>query len=283
MTNAPGSLKTAVIAAAGTATRMWPASKAVPKELFPLGRLPAIAHLLIEFFDAGIERVVLVVGAMASPLFAALDARVEPPEKLRDDPDVLKFQEVIRKLDIIFIRQMGPYGNGVPVANALAVTGDEPFIYAFSDDIVQGNVSRRLVEVFARTRQPCLVVEEIPESRVSAFGIAETVADPSAPEGVRRLVRLVEKPRPQDTLSRFAVPGRYVVTPELARMVERTPRGRGGELWFTDAIQAFLDQGGRMHTLAVKPGDWVTVGDPDNYLRAVTAFSAIHHDPPKGS
>jgi UTP--glucose-1-phosphate uridylyltransferase len=283
MTRAPSSVKTAVVAAAGVATRMWPTSKAVPKELFPLGRLPVIAHLLIEFYDAGVERVVLVVGSMATPIFAVLDPRSEPPPKLRDDPDVQKFQEVIETLEIVFIRQLGPYGNGAPVASALAVTGEEPFIYAFSDDVILGNVSRRLGSVYTQARCPCLVVEEVPESRVSAFGIAETAPDPCAPEGVERLVRLIEKPRPEDTPSRLAVPGRYLVTPDLARLVGQTPSGRAGELWFTDAIQAYLDQGGLVYTVATRPGDWATVGDPDNYLRAMTVFNAVHYGPNAGS
>jgi UTP--glucose-1-phosphate uridylyltransferase len=268
-------LETAVVAAAGVASRMWPASKAIPKELFPLGRLPALAHLLIEFHDAGIRRVILVVGPISGPLIALLDPKGEPPAKLRGDPNVMKFQDVLGKLEIVLIRQIGPYGNGVPAINAMSLLGDAPFIYAFSDDVILGNASRRLRDVYDATGAPCFVMDRVPEEKVPSFGIAECVEDPGAPAGAMRLVRLLEKPRIEETPSRYAVPGRYVVTPELGRLVASTPPGKAGELWFTDGLVAYLGTGKPIYALPTEPGAWLTVGDPDNYARAVAAFQSV--------
>src|SRR5208337_2132329 len=95
----PPKVNTAVIAAAGHATRMWPASKAVPKELFPLGRIPVMVHLLLALFDAGIRRVILVVGKQTLPTIEVLhDTSVSPPAKSADDPLVQQYQAMLTEM-----------------------------------------------------------------------------------------------------------------------------------------------------------------------------------------
>ena len=98
---------------------MWPASKAVPKELFPLGRIPVMVHLLLEFLDAGIRRVILVVGRQSVPMIETLlDASVSPPAKIADDPLVQRYQAMLSELEFTVLEQTGNYGNGTPLIMA---------------------------------------------------------------------------------------------------------------------------------------------------------------------
>jgi UTP--glucose-1-phosphate uridylyltransferase len=56
------------------------------------------------------------------------------------------------------------------------------------------------------------------------------------------VTRLVEKPAPEDAPSNLAIIGRYVLTPKIFDKLEQTPRGSGGEIQLTDAIQALMEE-----------------------------------------
>ena len=117
----PEKITTAVIAAAGSATRMWPASKVYPKELFPLGRIPVIIHLVWELMDAGIEEIIVVTSGRACGAVAALfDQANAAPEKIAGDPLVRRFQETLASGVVTMMEQSGPYGNATPLRNAAA-------------------------------------------------------------------------------------------------------------------------------------------------------------------
>jgi UTP--glucose-1-phosphate uridylyltransferase len=267
--DAPPKVKTAVIAAAGHATRMWPASKAVPKELFPLGRIPVMVHLLLEFLDAGIRRVILVVGRQSLPMIETLlDASVSPPAKIADDPLVQRYQAMLSELEFRVLGQTGNYGNGTPLIMAADVVGPEPCIYAFGDDVVLGeNPSKGLTDVFARTGCPVLAAQEVDSSRRSQFGILETHEQ----DGLRYVSRLLEKPMPSETASNLAAFGRYLVTPELMEVLRAIRPGRDGEVWFTDSVVRRLQNGQPVCAFLLTSGKWYTVGDPSSYAAAVSA------------
>lgn len=258
----------AVIAAAGSASRMWPTSKAVPKELFPLGRMPAVGYLLGELYDAGVRRVIFVIGPTSIPLVRALDPGNPPPPKVAMVPEVVRFQQLITHMELEFLYQSGPYGNGTPLRNALDRVGERPCIYAFSDDIVLGEcVSAKLIERYHASGAPVLAAQPVPRERTSSFGIIE--CDPT-PEGLR-LRRFIEKPPPGATDSNLATFGRYLVTPELGAALRDTGVGKDGELWFADAIIARLNAGAAVYAEPLTEGRWYTVGDPVGYAEAVAA------------
>jgi len=267
--DAPPKVRTAVIAAAGHATRMWPASKAVPKELFPLGRIPVMVHLLLEFLDAGIRRVILVVGKQTVPTIEILlDASVSPPAKIAHHPLVQRYQAMLSEMEFTVLEQTGNYGNGTPLILAADVVGPEPCIYAFGDDVVLGeNPSKGLTDVFARTGCPVLAAQEVDSSRRSQFGILET----HERDGLRYVSRLLEKPMPSETASNLAAFGRYLVTPELMEILRAIRPGRDGEVWFTDSVIRRLQNGHPVCAFPLTSGKWYTVGDPSSYAAAVRA------------
>ncbi len=268
-------VETAIIAAAGAGTRMWPATKVVPKELFPVGRLPAIAWQLAEFHAAGIRRVAVVANADNKPLIEALvDPRQGPPASQAAVPAARRFQAMLEELDVTVVLQHGPYGNGTPLLNAVEAVGRGPCIYAFGDDIVLGrNCTAALLDVHARTGGPVLAVQPVARERVGAFGIVETRPDPEA--GAPRVTRLVEKPAPGETDSNLAAFGRYLVTPEIIDILEGVGRGKGGEVWFVDAVIRWMAGGGAVHAWPLDGAEWVTVGDAAGYARAVARAAEL--------
>ncbi len=261
---------TAVIAAAGSATRMWPASKVVPKELFPLGRVPAIVHLVWELLDLGIRRIVVVVAAETSAEMRGLfDPEVRAPEKIANDPLVQRFQQIFETAEFIKVVDQPPkYGNGIPLIAAGDWIENAPCIYAFGDDIVFGeNVSRGLLNTFAKTGCPVLAAQQVEPSRKSQFGIIECQEE----DGIQYVTRLIEKPSPDETASTLASFGRYLVTPDLIEMLQKTPPGRDNEVWFVDSVIQRLREGKRVCAFPLTAGRWYTVGDPASYAQAVAA------------
>ncbi len=262
-----GSITTAVIAAAGSATRMWPTSRTVPKEALPIGRLPAIVHLLKELCDAGIEHTIVVVGSNFDIIFRMLDSEIAVPERFADDKWARDYCAVLDKMKITFCRQRGPYGNATPLVAAIPIVGFESCVYAFSDDIVLGeNTTAAMLECYGRTSNPCVAAQVVPASRRSQFGIVECERNG---DGDLELRAIFEKPGAGETRSRLAAFGRYVVTPAMMSKLDEVPLGRSGELWFSDLLVAYLETGSTVNVVELRTGIWHTVGDPESYARAV--------------
>jgi len=265
----PEKIMTAVIAAAGSATRMWPASKVCPKELFPLGKIPAIVHLVWELMDAGIEEVIIVTaGRTGAAMEALFDPSNAAPEKIAGDPLVRRFQETLRRGVVTLMEQSGPYGNATPLRDAADRVGNHSCIYAFGDDIVIGeNATQGLMRIYEQTGNPVMGAQEVAPRRKSSFGILECERDGD----IDYIQRILEKPKPGDTPSNLASFGRYVVTPPVLDILRRTKVGRDNELWFVDGVGGHLQQGGKVCAHTLTSGNWYTVGDPQSYADAVRA------------
>lgn len=274
-------LHTAVIAAAGSASRMWPASKVIPKELFPLGKVPAIAHVVWEMIDAGIDDIRIIIRKGEPPAIAELldPRRGGPPASVSDDPIVQRFERMIRAASFRFIEQDGPYGNGTPLLNGTEGL-NAPCVFAFADDVVFGeNPVAGMVRLFERTGNPVLAVQEVAEEEVRKFGILDTAAR----DGIDYVQRFVEKPGPGETTSRLASLGRYVVTPELVNVLRNTPTGKGGELWLADAFVQLLRAKRPLNAFRLTTGEWHTVGTPEGYVRAAVAAMQFESLAPSAS
>lgn len=258
-----------VIAAAGQATRMWPASKVIPKELFPIGRIPALVYVIWEYVEAGVDRIIIVTGKENShAIQALLDPSVLPPSKQASDPLVRRFQDTLNRASFTFVTQSGPYGNGTPLVNAAPHIGNEACLYAFADDIVLGeNASAGLMSVYASTGSPVMAAQSVAASRKSSFGIIECRSNGE----ILVISRLLEKPRPEETDSTLASLGRYLVTRELLDIALETPIGRDGERWFVDSVIRHVKSGENVCVHKLTTGRWYTVGDPSGFVETVVA------------
>jgi UTP--glucose-1-phosphate uridylyltransferase len=248
---------------------MWPASRVVPKELFPLGKVPALVHLIWEFIEAGVRRIVIVVAKETGGLVKGLlDPAVSAPPKVANDPMVQRFLDIFTQVEFVFIPQTGNYGNGTPLIQAADIVGAEPCLYAFGDDIVFGeNISRALIDMFHRTGSPVLAAQPVEPSRKSSFGILECHEQ----DGIQYVSRMIEKPAPDETPSNLAAFGRYLVTPELMVLLRKTTRGKDNEIWFVDSVIQRIKDGKSVCAVTLTTGKWYTVGDPASYADAVRA------------
>ncbi|MDA8597156.1 sugar phosphate nucleotidyltransferase [Candidatus Pacebacteria bacterium] len=265
-------VKKAVIAVAGSGTRLLPATKAQPKEMLPIIDKPIIQYLVEELVEAGIEDIIMVTRWDKKPLEDHFDRSFELErslEKTGKTDKLAAVQNISEMANFIYVRQKGPYGNGTPLLSAANLIGDEPFVYAFGDDLVKSNVSftKQLVDLYATEQSPMIGVQEVPESEVEKYGIVKYRED-----GLE-LADIIEKPAKADAPSTHASFGRMILNREIVDVLMRTERGKGDELWIVDAIMKYIQEGGRFLAKEVEGGEWVTTGDPENYLRAILTYA----------
>ena len=235
-------IRKAVVLAAGYGTRLLPATKAQPKESLPLVDKPIIQYTVEEAAAAGLTQVIIVTAASKRAVEDHFDRSLELEMTLREKGDLSRLAEIQRisdLADIVYIRQKEQRGVGHAVLQARDVVGDEPFALLFPDDVILSDVpvTKQMIDVFDERGGSVIAVEQVPDEQVESYGI---VGGDDLGRGVMRLNTLVEKPALEDAPSRLGIVGRYVLTPEIFRFIERTPPGKGREVQITDALAALM-------------------------------------------
>jgi UTP--glucose-1-phosphate uridylyltransferase len=263
-------VQTGVIAAAGSGTRMLPVTLGYQKELLPIINKPAIQLIVEEFIDSGLTRIVIVTGENSEPLRRKYEPANLPPRGKYKPLD--EFIDKMAGIEVILEPQQGPYGNGTPllVADPFIPEG-EGFIYAYGDDLIKASTpfTRKLIDKHNRTGALVLGIQEVPWEDVVRYGVAEI--KPDSPD--REIVDLVEKPSREQAKSNLVVFGRFLLSKEIIQVLREIPRGKAGELWLTDALKEYGRRGGRLVAESVGDGQWLTIGDPVNYLKTVMEYA----------
>lgn len=231
-------IRKAIIPAAGLGTRLLPATKAQPKEMLPIVDKPAIQYIVEEAIDAGIEDIIIVTGRNKRAIEDHFDKSFELETILesKGKKDYLDEVQAISKLgNIHYIRQGEALGLGHAIQCAKAFVGNEPFAVLLGDDIVRAEVPciKQLMDVFEMTDSAVVGVQEVEEKEVEKYGV---VAPRKRNGNIMEVDSLVEKPPVSEAPSRFAIMGRYILTPEIFELLEKQAPGAGGEIQLTDAI-----------------------------------------------
>lgn len=231
-------VRKAVIPAAGLGTRFLPATKALAKEMLPIVDKPTIQFIVEEARKSGIEDIVVVDGKSKRSIEDHFDSNPELESNLeqkRKDA-MLKMVQETTDINLYFIRQSHPRGLGDAVLTAKAFIGDEPFVVMLGDDLMEDKVplTRQLMDSYRDTGASTLAVMKVPHEDTAKYGVINptNVFKP----GLYNVANFVEKPNPADAPSDLAIIGRYLLTPEIFDVLEKTVPGKGGEIQLTDAI-----------------------------------------------
>ena len=275
----------AIIPTAGFGTRMLPLSKAVPKELLPLGDKPAIHYVVMEAVRAGIKHIVLVNHAQKGAIDNYFDVNGELDTQLRTKgknelADSLSF--LPDDVRIISVRQSHPLGLGHAVLQGRAVVGNNPFavllpdvvLDPFKTDFKTDNLAYML-DCFAKTSRSQILVDPVADDDVHKYGIArladkQTIAKSDANDSFD-VKGFVEKPALVDAPSNLAGVGRYVFDPKIFDFLAETKPSVGGEIQLTDAIDALISEQG-MDVVTLK-GESFDAGDMATYIKAFGYFA----------
>jgi UTP--glucose-1-phosphate uridylyltransferase len=273
MTSNSRKIRKAVIPAAGLGTRFLPATKAIPKEMIPIIDVPMIQHIVEEAVRAGIEDIILVTARHKEAIENHFDFNYELEDTLekKDKADLLEVSRSVGRLcNLISIRQKNPMGLGHAVLTAAPAVGNEPFAILLGDDLIDSRVpcTQQLAEIYASEGASVVGVMEVPQAEVSKYGI---VGGTMIRPGLMHVNRLVEKPAPQAAPSRFAIPGRYVLSPTIFDCLRQTKPGKGGEIQLTDGLQLLAE---REKLLAYQfEGTRYDTGDRLGFIDATLAFA----------
>jgi len=221
-----------VILAAGYATRFLPASKTIPKEMFPLIDRPAIDFIVQEMVDSGIEDILLVSSRRKKVMEDYFDREIELTSAFSQSNQIEKL-EVIKPIEanIFTLRQQHMMGTGNALMLVEPFVDNEPFVVAYPDDIVLGEkpLSKQLIETWEKTGNTVLSVQELEEDQLWRYG----VIDPDGDGKIMNVKKMVEKPEHGTAPSRFVSFGRYLYTPELFDALRTSDKSHSSKSEFT--------------------------------------------------
>ncbi|KKP91566.1 MAG: Nucleotidyl transferase [Parcubacteria group bacterium GW2011_GWA2_36_10] len=271
-------VRKAIIAVAGSGTRLLPVTKAMPKEMLPIVDKPIIQLVVEELVAGGIEDIILVTKWDKKPLEDhfdhswALESDLAAAGKKEKLAEIKKISEMA---NFIYVRQKGPYGNGTPVLSASSLVKDEPFMYVWGDDLVKSKVSfaKQMLDDYHKTGHLMIGVQKVSKNQVDRYGIV-SLKD----KKTMQLNGIVEKPNSQEAPSQLADFGRMILNQDIIDVLKKTALGKGNELWIVDAIRDYIKAGGEFYAKEIKDGEWLTTGDPWNYLRATLEYAQDRKD-----
>jgi UTP--glucose-1-phosphate uridylyltransferase len=274
-------IRKAVIPVAGLGTRLLPLTKALPKEMLPVGDKPVLEHTIRELADSGIRDITIVTSTRKTLIenHFAPDLDLERQlEEAGKDALAESLREVRSLAYLTYVYQDGPYGNGTPILNAARIIGDEPFMVLWADDVFVAPVprARQLKAAYEKIGGPVLALMPVAPEEAPRYGVP--VVEEDLGDGLVRISGIVEKPSVEKAPSSYAAIGGYVVTPgivaELERQTEAWHQNPDGEIYLSGALHTYAGQ----HPVygQVIKGTWYDTGTPLNYLRAQFAAALAH-------
>jgi UTP--glucose-1-phosphate uridylyltransferase len=237
-------VRKAVFPAAGLGTRFLPATKAIPKEMLSLVDKPIIQYGVEEAVAAGIEEIIIITGRGKTAIEDHFDISYELNALLeaRGKKALLELSKSVSSMaHVVSIRQKEAKGLGHAVLMAKDLVGDEPFAVILPDDVIDAKTSciKQMIDVYDQVRSSVLATMEIEGPAISAYGVLDCTPT-AGNKDILEAKGMVEKPKFEDAPSKFAIIGRYVLTPAIFGELEQITPGAGGELQLTDGIKALL-------------------------------------------
>jgi UTP--glucose-1-phosphate uridylyltransferase len=271
-------IKKCLFPAAGYGTRFLPATKAMPKEMLAVVNKPLIQYGVEEALAAGLNEISIVTGRGKRALEDHFDISYELEHQIKGT-DKEKYLVGIRRLidecSFSYTRQTEMKGLGHAILSGRPLIGDEAFAVVLADDLcvnLEGDgVLKQMVELYEQYKCSIVAIQEVPKNETNKYGIIAGTALPE--EGLFKVTNMVEKPAPEDAPSNLAIIGRYILTPDIFKLIEQTEPGKGGEIQITDAL---MKQAAKGRVLAYKfKGQRFDCGGAEGYVEA-TNFCFEH-------
>jgi UTP--glucose-1-phosphate uridylyltransferase len=236
----------AVLPVAGLGTRFLPVTKSVPKEMLPIADRPCLEYIVAEAVEAGLTDLIFVTGAGKDALThyfhrdMLLEKHLDEVGKAELSREVRRVGELAR---VVTTRQTERLGLGHAVHMAASAIGsDEPFAVLLGDDVIDAETPAigQLMAVHEERGGCVVALMDVPREQTDRYGIC---AGEMVRPGLMHVSGMVEKPPPAEAPSTYSLVGRYVLPGQIMRILEATPRGRGGEIQLTDALAVLSGRG----------------------------------------
>jgi len=271
-------IRKAVLPVAGLGTRVLPATKVIPKEMLPIIDKPTLQYIVEEAVAAGVEEIIFVTSRSKRSIedhfdsFPELEATLERKDKRKELAELRALQTIATYTSV---RQPEALGLGHAVLCAKELVGDEPFIVMLGDIIIPPETPclPQLIAIHERYGGSVLSLVPLPPEVIPTYGIA---AVEELDEGALKITHVVEKPALEEAPSNLGAYGRYVFTPDIFALLEKTPPGKGGEIQVTDAIE-MQARAGKCYGVRYT-GERYDTGTPLGLLTTSIAFALKRPD-----
>lgn len=270
----------AIFPVAGLGTRFLPATKSIPKEIMTLVDRPLIQYAIDEARAAGIKEFIFVTARGKSALEDYFDVAPELENTLRKKGKT----ELLKTLkstnmdsgEIAYMRQNKALGLGHAVWCARRLLGNEPFAVILPDDVIAAEKPclQQMVEAHAEIGGNMVAAMEVPPEMASSYGMLDIKEDMGSVVSVKGMV---EKPAVADAPSNLAVIGRYILTPDVMRNLNKAKSGAGGEIQLTDAIAAEIENSDNVYGYRFR-GQRYDCGSKAGFLQATVAFGLAREE-----
>ncbi len=273
-------VRKAVFPAAGLGTRFLPATKAQPKEMLPLVDKPIIQYGVEEAMNAGCDQIIIVTGRGKTAIEDHFDVSYEL-EKMLEERGKTELLTIVRQISdmihVAYVRQKEALGLGHAVLMARELVMNEPFAVLLADDVIDAQVPvlKQMMDVFDETQCSVIAAQVVEGPAISSYGVIDGAPVPGK-ERLSDVRNLVEKPKLEDAPSKLAIIGRYILTPKIFDMLDRTPLGAGGELQLTDGMRQLLKEE-KIYGYQFE-GKRHDTGDKLGFLKATVEFALKRPD-----
>jgi UTP--glucose-1-phosphate uridylyltransferase len=254
----------------------------MPKEMLPIVDKPTIQYIIEEAIASGIEEILIITGKNKRAIEDHFDRSLELEMDLesKNKQDLLTILKNVSEMaNIHYIRQKEAKGLGHAIYCARTFVGDEPFAVLLGDDVVYNDTNpclKQMMAIFDDYQSSILGVQEVSPQEVNKYGI---VKGKKLADNIYSVEDLVEKPTAEEAPSNVAILGRYIITPAIFPILEKTQPGKGGEIQLTDALRELAKQE-TMYAYCFE-GKRYDVGDKLGFLEATVEF-ALRRDELKG-
>ncbi len=266
-------IKKCLFPVAGYGTRFLPATKSMPKEMLPIVNKPLVQYGVEEAMHAGLKEICFVTGRGKRAIADHFDISYELEHQIAGTSKE-KYLRSIREVqdECVFTttRQREMKGLGHAILTAEPMIGDQPFGVILADDLCfeeSEGVMTQMVKMYNRFQCSIVAIEEVPKSDTDKYGI---ISGNEIEKGIYQVSNMVEKPASKDAPSNLAIIGRYILTPDIFKILASTKPGRGGEIQITDAL---LEQAKAGKVIAYKfKGKRFDCGNVDGFVAATNHF-----------
>jgi len=272
-------IKHCLFPVAGFGTRFLPVTKTVPKELLPILDKPLIQYAIDEAYESGATELVLVINEFKLAIksyfepFAYLDSLIlNTPKKSKLEC----IDKIVQNCNLSFVNQSEMMGLGHAISQGKKSIGNNPFAVVLPDDLCYNDnlsVMQQMQEVYLKNQEKCIVaVEEVDINEVSKYGVIRGRPS-SSNKRIYYVDDMIEKPTIKEAPSNLAIIGRYILTPEIFEVLEKTFPNKNGEIQITNALRVLAKQG---KVIAFKfDGKRIDCGSVKGYIEGNVFFSNL--------
>jgi|SRR3990167_1951473 len=280
-------IRKAVIPSAGFGTRFLPQTKAMPKEMLPIVDKPIIQYIVEELVEAGIEDIIIVTGYHKRTIEDHFDRpSMDLIENLRMGglkklPLLQEVERISEMANFVYVRQKGPYGNGTPLLNVQHLIGNEPFIYAWSDDFIKTDGKSRFRQLIdAYNEFGCSVLASVRARKDEDYDRYGFAGGRQIRNGLIDVNTIIEKPGKKNAPSDLANVSGFLLTCDIFEYIEKALANlqEGEELYYNDALKLMLADKKRVLACEIKGGVYYDTGNKLEYLKTVVEFGLNHPD-----